>query len=136
MGPFSESDRKLLESNPVVAKVTESNVSFTSTFKIKAVKESLKGVPPKEIFLKAGVDLGLFNPDYAKKTIQRWRKIWETLGDEGLRDDRRGSKSVGRPKGVKFKTLEEENAYLRAENEFLKKLHALARKDEKKKSSY
>lgn len=136
MGPFSESDRKLLESNPVVAKVTDSNVSYKFQFKIKAVKENLRGLSPKEIFLKAGIDLGLFNPDYAKKTIQRWRKIYDDSGEEGLRSDGRGSKATGRPKKIKFKNLEEENAYLRAEVEFLKKLHALARKDEKKKSSF
>lgn len=136
MGPFSESDRKLLESNPVVSKVTDSNVSFKPQFKIKAVKESLRGVSPKEIFLKAGIDLGLFNPDYAKKTIQRWRKIFDDSGEEGLRSDGRGTKAIGRPKGKKFKSPEEEIAYLKAEIDFLKKLHALARKDEKKKSSY
>jgi hypothetical protein len=136
MGPFSESDRKLLESNPVVAKVSDSNVSYKSQFKIKAVKDNLRGIPPKEIFLMAKIDLRLFNPDYPKKTIQRWRKIYEESGEEGLKTDSRGSKATGRPKCIKFKTLEEENAYLRAEVEFLKKLHALARKDEKKKSSY
>jgi len=136
MGPFSASDRKSLESNPVVAKVTDSNVSYKSQFKIKAVKENLRGLSPKEIFLKAGIDLGLFNPDYAKKTIQRWRKIYDDSGEEGLRSDGRGSKATGRPKKIKFKNLEEENAYLRAEVEFLKKLHALARKDEKKKSFF
>lgn len=136
MGPFSESDRKSLESNPVVAKVTDSNVSYKSQFKIKAVKENLRGLSPKEIFQKAGIDLSLFNPDYAKKTIQRWMKIYNESGEDGLKSDGRGSKATGRPKGIKFKSLEEENAYLRAENDFLKKLHALARKDEKKKSSF
>lgn len=136
MGPFSASDRKSLESNSVVAKVTESNVTFKAHFKIKAVKESIRGVSPKEIFLKAGIDLALFNPDYPKKTIQRWRKIYDKSGEEGLRSDGRGSKATGRPKGIKFKSLEEENAYLKAENDFLKKLHALARENIKKKSSY
>lgn len=136
MGPFSESDRKLLESNPAVHRVSSSNISYKPQFKITAVKESLRGLSPKEIFIKAGVDLNLFNPDYAKKTIQRWRKIYDEFGEEGLRSDKRGSKATGRPKKIKFKNLEEENAYLRAENDFLKKLHALARKDEKKKSSF
>lgn len=136
MGPFSESDRKLLESNYVVSKVTKSNVTFKAQFKIKAVKESIRGVSPKEIFVKAGIDLSLFNPDYAKKTIQRWRRVYDESGEEGLRSDGRGSKATGRPKGIKFKSLEEENAYLRAENDFLKKLHALARDNGKKKSSF
>ena len=136
MGPFSESDRKSLESNRFVEKVTESNVTFKSQFKIKAVKDSLRGVSPKEIFFKAGIDLSLFNPYYAKKTIQRWRKIYDESGEEGLKSDARGSKATGRPKGMKFKSLEEENAYLRAEIDFLKKLHALARENKKKKGSY
>jgi transposase-like protein len=136
MGPFSESDRNSLESNPAVLKVTETNVSYKPNFKIKAVEEYLRGIPPKKIFSKAGIDLSLFNPDYAKKTLHRWRKIYDKSGKKGLESDGRGSKASGRPKAIKFKTLEEENAYLRAEIDFLKKLHALARKDEKKKNSY
>lgn len=138
MGPFSDSDRKDLETNSNVLKVSNSTVAYKSTFKIKAVKQLSKGLSPREIFESAGIDLSLFNPDYAKKTLQRWRKTFNELGEQGLKEERRGSGATGRPAGKKFKSLEEENAYLRAENEFLKKIRALDEKEEreaKKKGS-
>lgn len=131
MGPLSNTDRKNLEKNPNVLKVTESTVTYKPSFKVKALKQLSKGSSPKEIFESAGIDLSQFNPDYAKKTLQRWRKIFNQFGEDGLKEERRGSGATGRPKGIKFKNLEEEIAYLRAEVEFLKKIRALDEKEER-----
>lgn len=125
MGSFSDSDRKDLEDNPNVLKVTASNVSYTPKFKALAVKLAIKGKSPREIFMEAGINLELFGKEYAKSCIKKWRKIIETFGEVGLKEERRGSKATGRPKGQKFKSVEEELAWLRAENDFLKKLRAL-----------
>lgn len=133
MGSLSEKDRKVLGNNPNVLKVTKSNVAYTPEFKSKALKFRQQGQSPSQIFKAAGIDLSLFGEDYAKKCLHRWEKMAGKEG--GLKKDRRGSKAIGRPKGLKFKSVEEEIAYLRAENDFLKKLRALEAKYANKKSS-
>ena len=133
MGSLSERDRKDLEKNPIVLKVTRSNVTYTPEIKAKALKLRQKGQSPSQIFIAAGINLSLFGAGYAKKCLHRWEKM--SAQDGGLKKDRRGSKSKGRPKGKKFKSLEDENAYLRAENDFLKKLRALEARYANKKNS-
>lgn len=136
MALLSDFDRKRLEENPNVEKVSFSNVSYTSKFKIKALKQLKDGFSPREIFMEAEIDLSLFGKDYPKKCLQRWKKVQKTSGENGLKKERRGSGATGRPKNKKFKSADEEIAYLRAENDFLKKLQALAVKYEKKKDSH
>ncbi len=133
MGSLSERDRKDLKKNPIVLKVTRSNVTYTPEFKAKALKHRQQGQSPSQIFIAAGINLSLFGAGYAKKCLHRWEKM--SAQDGGLKKDRRGSKSNGRPKGKKFKSLEDENAYLRAENDFLKKLRALEARYANKKNS-
>lgn len=133
MRSFTPKDRKDLENNPNVLKVTTSNVAYTPKFKAEALKLQQQGQSPNQIFRDAGFDLSLFGDDYARKCIRRWEKMSNSEG--GLKKERRGSKATGRPKGLKFKSAEEEIAYLRAENDFLKKLHALEAKYANKKSS-
>lgn len=135
MGSMSEKDRKGLENNPNVLKVTKSNVTYTPAFKAKALKLHEQGQSSSKIFIDAGINLAIFGEDYARNCLQRWMKVFNAEGLNGLKKERRGSKATGRPKGLKFKSLEDENAYLKAENDFLKKLHALEAKYANKKSS-
>lgn len=139
MSKFSEKERKILETNSYVQKVTETQVLFTAQFKIKAVELNLEGISPQEIFIRMGIDTALFLPDFPKKSVSRWRRIYEKLGAEGLEKERRGKGSTGRPKRSfdpsDPASLLERIAYLEAENYILKKLEALAIKHEKKKSS-
>jgi len=68
--------------------------------------------------------------------LSRWYKIYQKSGIEGLKLDRRGRhhNMAKKPKiSNKIKTtkeLEKELEYLRAENEYLKKLNALVQKRE------
>lgn len=135
MAFLSDSDREDLTKNPNVLKVTQSNVAYTPKFKIHAIHKFLKGITPNQIFAEAGINITLFGTDYAKGCLKKWRKIYDELGEEGLKTERRGSGSTGRPKKMKFSSAEEELRYLRAENDFLKKLHALAEKYQNKKGS-
>lgn len=136
MPDFSEKDRRSLESNPLVQSVGLSQVQFTSKFKLKALKLHSDGLKPSDIFLKLGVDPNLFLKDYPKKCLNRWKKIMDTHGKEGLEQERRGKGAKGRPKKAELKdekALFARIAYLEAENDFLKKLRALAEKPENKK---
>jgi hypothetical protein len=123
---FSDLNRKQLESNSHVEKVTNSHVVYTLKFKLLALKKYDQGISPKRIFSDAEIDLTLFPKDYAKNTIRRWR----TRGAESLKHETRGSST--RPKRTsEYATIEEEIAHLKAENWILKKLQALAKKQKK-----
>ena len=137
MPKFSEKDRKSLLSNRFVKSVSLSQVQFTSEFKLKAIKMQDDGLAPSDIFLKLGIDPGLFLVAYPKKCLFRWRKIFEKSGEDGL-EERRGTVSSGRPKKAKLegeKALRAQIALLEAEVDFLKKLRALEKKVEPKKGS-
>ena len=60
--------------------------------------------------------------------VSRWERIYLEEGPEGLRIERRGQKSTGRPPKLKKEVEEDliaEVQRLRAENDYLKKLNAL-----------
>ena len=135
MSRFTLQERKLLELNKHVKKVTSSNISFTARFKKEAVKQFESGASAENIFEKSGIKISLFGVGYPGKSISRWRDILESEGAEALGKERRGTSATGRPKGRKFKSEKEELAYLREESDFLKKLHALGKNSQKKKNS-
>lgn len=134
MGKFSVADKKRLLSSPYVEKITDSHVVFSVRFKTLAVKKNLEGSNPSDIFNELGIDSSLFLPDFARKSITRWKQIYFDEGVEGFENENRGKSATGRPK-QKFNSLEEEVAYLREENALLKKLQALAEEYQKKNGS-
>ena len=79
----------------------------------------------------------------SESTIINWRRAYETKGLSGLKPQPKGRPKMSKP--IKRKTrksdkpltreeqLEQEVEYLRAENELLKKLQALAQEDKKQK---
>lgn len=139
MSKFPEKVRKQLLLSPFVEKVSDSSVSFSSDFKIQAVKMNLEGANPQDIFVELGIDPAFFLVDYPKKSISRWRKIYDQYGFDGFKEERRGKGSTGRPKRSYDpsdpESLRERIAYLEAENYILKKIRALAAKNGKKKGS-
>ncbi len=121
--------------NTNIEKITDSNIRFTKEFKIKALKLFSSGTPAKEIFIAAGIDVTDFEKDYAKKSIGRWSKAARVHGASKLNEERRGLRASGRSSsGKKFKSQSEELIYLRAENDFLKKIRALGSEYSKKKN--
>ncbi len=130
MVKLSDSHRKVLEKNPNVLRIKNSRITYTPEFKIKAVKAFLNGEDPSDIFKDAKFDLSLFHPRFPGKAILRWKQVYDQKGEAGLREERRGKGSPGRPKKT-FKSLEEELEYLRMEVYLLKKLRALASEKDK-----
>ena len=69
--------------------------------------------------------------------IQDWERIYLTEGPEGFAIERRGRGSKGHPPKQLPKEVEEdllaEVQRLRAENEYLKNLHALVLEDERRR---
>ena len=135
MGKFSEADRKTLLSSPYVEKITDSHVVFTVKFKTLAIQKYCEGNNPSNIFNDFGIPTAVFLPNFPNKCIDRWKTIFLKEGVDGFSEEKRGKGSHGRPHSKKFKSLEEEIAYLREENAFLKKLHALAEEYRKKNGS-
>lgn len=127
--------RASLERNPNIEKITEKNIAFTGAFKKLAVEEWHKGISPSEIFRSKGFDLSLFPEEYANDTLKRWRRSVKKNGLKALEEDRRGKSSSGRPRKKKSVDkmseveLKARIAYLEAENDFLKKLRALAKQE-------
>ena len=135
---FSESDRNRLQSNPWIKKVTDNHIVFTSEFKLQAVELNLEGHFPINIFKQFKIDISLLRQEYPAKCLERWKKLYLEKGKSAFLEETRGKKSKGRPK-KNFDTndtnsLLERLAYLEAENDFLKKLHALANAADKKNS--
>ncbi|WP_374078331.1 hypothetical protein [Bdellovibrio bacteriovorus] len=85
MAVLSDSDRRNLEKNPNVLKVTGFNIAYTPTFKIKAVQQLSQGMSYQQIFAEAGIDLSLFGREYARKCLERWKKVVSTSGESGLK---------------------------------------------------
>jgi len=128
---FTREQIEQLLKNPNVAKCSEKTITYASNFKVKAVKQHREQyMTVKEIFIKAGFDLDIIGKEIPKKCLERWCKIHKTKGEKKLATESRGKQSRGRPKTKnvtdkdRIKRLEMENAYLKAENDFLAKLRA------------
>ena len=126
---FSDKQIKTLLENPNVESCSKKSIGYSKSFKIAAVRDWQTGIPPQEIFIRAGFDVNVIGSEKPKDCLLRWRRILEKKGEEGLKIDGRGqSKSGGRPKKnwnndkERIEYLETEIAYLKAENSFLVKL--------------
>ncbi len=97
------------------------NKKYTAEFKIKVVETMRK---EKLSYREAARQFEI--PDH--KMVAKWERIYLEEGAEGLRIERRGRKSTGRPPKLKKEVEEDliaEVQRLRAENAYLKKLNAL-----------
>lgn len=133
MHHLSDYQRRKLQENPNIQKITEKHVVFTTKFKIKSVEAYLKGFSAKEIFENAQINLDYFKPLYAKFCIKKWKKKYIEDGKESFSIDKRGSGSSGRPKKENLDelTYEELRAVVEIQRgviEELKKKRALAKK--------
>ena len=126
---FSSEEISRLSGNPYVKKCSEKTVTYTYEFKIRVLEQYRNGVSAKEIWRRAGFDLGVWRNDYARECIKRWRKIVKKNGMQGLAYSQ-GMKATDRTKtktvtdADKIKYLELKVRYLKAENDFLAKLRA------------
>jgi transposase-like protein len=123
---------KDLRANKNVENCSDRSITYNKEFKIWAVNKYYEeGYSPKMIFEEAGFDISVVGEDTPGFSLQRWRKEYQTRGLDSLRSERRGQGNRGgRPKtkelndADRIKRLEIENAYLKAENDFLVKLRA------------
>jgi transposase-like protein len=131
-GKFTDQQREILLQNTNILKVGDSQVTYSPKFKLKAIKEYNGGKSPIQIFTDAGINIEILGRKIPKRCIGSWKKIVKTHGEAGLLKGQRGKSPKGcRPQikeltlEEKIKILEAKNAYLEAENDFLKKLKTL-----------
>ena len=117
--------------NPNVVKCSQKAITYSKDFKLRAVKQYLdEHLSCHEIFRQAGFDLSVLGKDVSKDRLGDWKSLYLVYGEKGLNTDRRGRGSSGRPRARgltekdRVERLEVENAYLKAENDFLKQLRA------------
>jgi transposase-like protein len=125
---FTTEEMAILAKNANVKKVSERSITYAKEFKLKAVERYKDGLPPSFIFLEAGFNLLVVGRETPNGSLKRWRKTDRRKGKEGFESSARGR---GRPKKAvdatdadKIRRLEMENAYLKAENDFLAQLRA------------
>ena len=128
---YTEKQVRDLSDNIYVARCSAKSITYSQEFKQLAIKQYEIGLVAVEIFRDANFDLELVGRNKANGCLKRWRKKYQIRGSAGLNSDERGrSHRGGRPitRGLtdvdRIKRLEIENAYLKAENDFLAKLRA------------
>ena len=134
---FNEYQQRQLEANSNVRIVTDRTIQYTPDFKLLAVKQNQAGKGPAEIFTEVGFDLKVIGLSKARSTLDRWRRTFQTYGENGFFEERRGKGSKGCPKKENAsaeRKLAQAKARIRlleAELSLLKKLDELERQAKK-----
>jgi transposase-like protein len=132
---FTQEQIEQLLKNENVTKCSETSISYSKEFKVKAVKlYNEQGLSPSEIFKLAGFDLNVIGKKKPKGRMECWNKIFRADGLEKLSEESRGRHTKAKKPKIKIQTdtdkikyLEAQVAYLKAENDFLAKLRAKRR---------
>ena len=117
--PYTVQEKAELLKSEAIEKVANSSATYSKEFKVYAVGEYMTGKTPLQIFIEAGINVNILGREQPKKCLNRWRKIHNKYGVNGLLQENRGVGSSGRPI-KKILTTEEKLAKLERENEILK----------------
>lgn len=129
MNKFTEAEVFELRNNSYVEKVSTSSITYTKSFKEYFILKHNQGIQPMEIFRSADFNPTMLGRSRINNASSRWRR--QALRESGLKDTRKDNS--GRPRTSDLSEVEELNllknqvAYLKAENEFLKKLEQAER---------
>lgn len=116
---FTEEEQSTLRKNPHVRSCTGKYITFTDAFKELAVRRHKdEGIPARVIFTDAGFALSLIGKDSPDSTLARWRR----QATSGIAPQKKGRKK--RSFDPALMTDKERIAYLEAEVDYLKSLHA------------
>lgn len=126
---LTENQIKELLTNKNVENCSDRSITYNKEFKVQAVNKYYQnGYSPRMIFEEAGFDISIIGIDTPGFSLQRWRKEYQERGINSFKFERRGQGIKPKTKKLndvdRIKRLEIENAYLKAENDFLAKLRA------------
>ena len=127
---FTDEQLRLLEENPYVVKVSKKSITYSEEFKELYWIDYQNGMQPIEIFKKYGFDPYALGSRRRANFTDRLKK--QAARKDGFKDTR--SKNSGRP-STKELSLEEQlerlkhkNEILQQENDFLKRVRFINRK--------
>ena len=117
---LTDEQKQILLQNPNVAEITGCIIKYTNDFKEKALSQNRQGLTPRQIFIDAGFDLKIIGKNAPQICLGNWNHREKVINKNATKYLAKQTK-----KNAALKAIIEENKYLRAENEFLKKLQAL-----------
>ena len=127
---FTEEEQEALRINPYVKNVTEKAITYTDEFREKFYNEYISGKLPSQILRKMGFDTKALGKTRIRNISERVRKFAQRA--EGFKDTRKDSAGRPRRKDLtieeQFERLKHQNALLKQENEFLKKVDRIERR--------
>ena len=133
---LTDEQLKLLEENPYVIKVSKKSITYSEEFKELYWIDYQNGMQPIEIFKKYGFDPYALGERRRNNFTSRLKK--QAAREDGFKDTR--SQNSGRP-STKDLSLEEQlerlkhkNKVLQQENDFLKRVRFINRKQIAKQS--
>ena len=92
---YSQAEIQVLRNNPNVKSVTEKSITYSSEFKIKAIKQSKQGITSTQIFELAGLPSHLIGQGKSDQSLSRWKRLYKDHGEDVLLQETRGSKNNG-----------------------------------------
>ena len=133
---FTDEQLRLLEENPYVVKASKKSITYSEEFKELYWIDYQNGMQPIEIFKKYGFDPYALGSRRRDNFTNRLKK--QAAREDGFKDTR--SKNRGRPSTkelsleVQLERLKHKNEVLQQENDFLKRVRFINRKQITKKS--
>ena len=133
---FTDEQLRLLEENPYVVKASKKSITYSEEFKELYWIDYQNGMQPIEIFKKYGFDPYALGSRRRDNFTNRLKK--QAAREDGFKDTR--SKNSGRPSTkelsleVQLERLKHKNKVLQQENDFLKRVRFINRKQITKKS--
>ena len=133
---FTDEQLRLLEENPYVVKASKKSITYSEEFKELYWIDYQNGMQPIEIFKKYGFDPYALGSRRRDNFTNRLKK--QAAREDGFKDTR--SKNSGRPSTkelsleVQLGRLKHKNEVLQQENDFLKRVRFINRKQITKKS--
>ena len=133
---FTDEQLRLLEENPYVVKASKKSITYSEEFKELYWIDYQNGMQPIEIFKKYGFDPYALGSRRRDNFTNRLKK--QAAREDGFKDTR--SKNSGRPSTkelsleVQLERLKHKNEVLQQENDFLKRVRFINRKQITKQS--
>ena len=133
---FTDEQLRLLEENPYVVKASKKSITYSEEFKELYWIDYQNGMQPIEIFKKYGFDPYALGSRRRDNFTNRLKK--QAAREDGFKDTR--SKNSGRPSTkelsleVQLERLKHKNEVLQQENDFLKRVRFINRKQIAKQS--
>ena len=133
---FTDEQLRLLEENPYVVKASKKSITYSEEFKELYWIDYQNGMQPIEIFKTYGFDPYALGSRRRDNFTNRLKK--QAAREDGFKDTR--SKNSGRPSTkelsleVQLERLKHKNEVLQQENDFLKRVRFINRKQITKKS--